>query len=138
VPGYRRRQGIVTREDEDRPIEALLADDSLRMVNRNSGSGTRVLIDELLAGKRPDGYSYQPRSHQAVAAAVAQGRADWGMTIETAARHAGLRFRPLREEHYDFAVPRQRLERPAVRAFLELLAEGGEVRRDLAAMGFDA
>ena len=58
------------------------------------------------------------------------------MTIETAARRSGLRFRPLREEHYDFAIPRQRLERPAVRAFVELLAADSEMRRELAAMGF--
>ena len=60
------------------------------MVNRNAGAGTRVLIDKLLAGARPPGYSNQPRSHNAVAAAVAQGRADWGVAIEPVARLYGL------------------------------------------------
>jgi len=53
------------------------------MVNRNPGSGTRVIIDRLLGGLRPDGYTNQPRTHHAVAAAVAQGRADWGITLKT-------------------------------------------------------
>ena len=128
IEGYRRMQGVVTRLDEEREVEELLADDSLRMVNRNRGSGTRIVIDALLGDRRPDGYTYEPRSHHAVAAAVAHGRADFGITIEPVALAAGLRFRPLREERYDFVVPRDRLERQAVQAFLELLAPGSEVR----------
>jgi putative molybdopterin biosynthesis protein len=115
----------------------LLADPALRMVNRNRGSGTRVLIDELLGERRPPGHAYEPRSHYAVAAAVAQKRADWGVAIETVARAAGLRFRPLRDEHYDFAVPAARLERPAVRALVRLLAEDGTVRAALRALAFE-
>jgi putative molybdopterin biosynthesis protein len=136
VRGYTRMQGLVTRADETRPIEGLLADPTLRMVNRNRGSGTRVLIDALLAGRRPPGFAYEPRSHYAVAAAVAQRRADWGVTIETVARQAGLRFRPIRAEHYDFAVPRSRWERPAVRALRRLLEPGTPLREELAAQGF--
>jgi putative molybdopterin biosynthesis protein len=48
-------QGVVTRSDETRDTSALIADPGLRMVNRNRGSGTRILIDGLLAGRRPDG-----------------------------------------------------------------------------------
>jgi putative molybdopterin biosynthesis protein len=136
LPGYARQQGVVTRPDETRDTEQLLADPELRMVNRNRGSGTRVLIDELLGERRPPGYAYEPRSHFAVAAAVAQKRADWGVTIESVARPAGLRFRPLRAEHYDFAIPVDRWERPAVRALRELLAPGSDLRRRLAELGF--
>ena len=64
------------------------------MVNRNQGSGTRALIDRLLGGAKPPGYAVQPRNHNAVAAAVVQGRADWGMTLDTIARNAGLGFIP--------------------------------------------
>jgi putative molybdopterin biosynthesis protein len=106
------------------------------MVNRNRGSGTRVLIDELLAGRRPPGYPYEPRSHFAVAAAVSQKRADWGVTIDTVARQAGLRFRSLRAEHYDFVVPVDRWERPAVRALRRLIADGSPLRAELEALGF--
>jgi putative molybdopterin biosynthesis protein len=137
VPGYRRMQGVVTRPDEARGVPELLADPTLRMVNRNRGAGTRVLIDELLAGRRPPGFSYEPRSHYAVAAAVAQKRADWGVTIETVARQAGLRFRTLRAEHYDFVVRSDRLERPAVRALRRLLEPGSPLRERLARMGFE-
>lgn len=134
--GYGRMQGVATRAHETREIGALLADPTLRMVNRNRGSGTRVVIDALLEGRRPPGFAYEPRSHYAVAAAIAQGRADFGVTIETVAREAGLRFRPLRAERYDFALPKDRLARPAVRAFCRLLAEGSRARQQLAAMGF--
>jgi len=136
LPGYRRLQGVVTRPEEKRDTQALLGDPNLRMVNRNRGSGTRVLIDELLAGRRPPGYAYEPRSHFAVAAAVAQGRADWGVTIETVAREAGLRFEALRPEHYDFAVPEEVWDLPALRALRQLLEPGSELRRELAARGF--
>ena len=78
------------------------------MVNRNQGSGTRALIDRLLEGAKPAGYAVQPRNHNAVAAAVAQGRADWGVTLDTIARGAGLGFLPVQDEHYDFVVPKAR------------------------------
>ncbi len=136
LPGYTREQGVVTRAADEREIDELLADPTLRMVNRNRGSGTRVLIDELLGERRPPGYPYEPRSHYAVAAAVAQGRADWGVTIDTVARPAGLRFRSLRAECYDFAVPSDRWDRPSVQALRRLLAEGGALRAELEALGF--
>ena len=136
LPGYTRLQGVVTRPDEAGDVEALIADPGLRMVNRNRGSGTRILIDGLLGDRRPPGYAYEPRSHFAVAAAVAQKRADWGVTIETVAREKGLRFRPLRNERYDFAVPVDRWERPAVRALRRALEPGSAVRRALADLGF--
>jgi len=107
------------------------------MVNRNRGAGTRILIDRLLGDRRPPGYGYEPRSHYAVAAAIAQGRADWGVTIETIASEAGLRFRPLQAEHYDFAIPEDRWERPAVARLRALLEPGTAVRAQLARAGFD-
>ncbi len=134
--GYARQQGVVSRTEETRDIEALLADPKLRMVNRNRGSGTRILIDQLLGERRPPGYPYEPRSHFAVAAAVSQGRADWGVTIETVARQAGLRFQSLQAEYYDFAIPADRWDRPAIRALRELLADGTSVRAELTRLGF--
>jgi putative molybdopterin biosynthesis protein len=141
-PGYRRMQGIVHRACDPRflqtdggaPLRAALADPDCLMINRNPGSGTRVLIDELLDGRRPGGYGVQPRSHHAVAAAVARGRADWGVTIAGVAREYGLEFIPLQEEHYDFVVPRSRQDRPVVQRLLALLRDEG-VRRHLADLG---
>jgi putative molybdopterin biosynthesis protein len=143
VEGWRRMQGIVFRSGDRRfegrapeaAIKAALADPHCLMVNRNQGAGTRILIDGLLGGARPDGYWNQPRSHNAVAAAVAQGRADWGVAIEPVARDYGLGFIPIGEEHYDFALVTARRRRPAVGAFLDALADA-EVRAALQALGF--
>jgi putative molybdopterin biosynthesis protein len=104
------------------------------MVNRNAGAGTRILIDSLLAGRRPPGYANQPKSHNAVAAAVAQGRADWGIAIATVAQLYGLGFLPIAPEHYDFLLVEARRARPAVQAFLAALADG-DVRRRIGELG---
>ena len=131
IPGYGRHQGIVFRlgdarfegRSADEAIASVSHDAACVMVNRNQGSGTRVLIDRLLKGARPRGYAVQPRNHNAVAAAVIQGRADWGMTLDTIARNAGLGFLPVQAEQYDFIVPRARSERPGVLAFRTLLGQ---------------
>jgi putative molybdopterin biosynthesis protein len=143
VPGYGRMQGIVHRLDDARfagrdaarATEAALADPGCTMINRNAGSGTRVLIDRLLGGFRPPGYGVQTKSHNAVAAAVRVGRADWGVAIDTVAREYGLGFIPLQEERYDFLVPRARLTRPAVAAFIARLSDPG-CRAMLGRLGF--
>ncbi len=137
IPGYRRMQGLVTRTEEKRDLEEMVRDDRVRMVNRNRGSGTRIVIDGLLGARRPPGYGYEPRSHYAVAAAIAQGRADWGIAIEGVAREAGLRFVPLVAEHYDFITPKARRDRPAVAAFVEGLRGDPEIREALLALGFE-
>jgi putative molybdopterin biosynthesis protein len=144
VPGYGRMQGIVFRRGDlrfegksaDEAIAAALADTQCVMVNRNTGSGTRILIDKLLGERRPSGYGVQTKSHNAVAAAIAQERADWGLAIETIARQYGLGFIALKPERYDFIVPKARLERPAVRMFRELLGDAS-VRGELRALGFE-
>jgi len=115
-------------------IQAALADPACCMVNRNAGAGTRVLIDQLIAAARPPGYGNQPRSHNAVAAAVAQGRADWGIAIESVARMYGLAFLPLPPEDYDFLLVEARADRPAVRAFLAALRDP-QVRARIEALG---
>ncbi len=143
IPGYRRLQGIVFRKADRRfegrsaqdSVAAAVADTGCLMVSRNAGSGTRILIDRLLGGARPAGYWSQPKSHNAVAAAVAQGRADWGVTIESVARQYDLGFVPLQDEHYDFAVPKARLGRAPVQRFRAVL-EDAELRAALARLGF--
>jgi putative molybdopterin biosynthesis protein len=138
-------QGSVFRIDDDRFagrdltvanfMSKSLADRDCVLVNRNRGSGTRLLIDRVLGDARPPGYLAEARSHNAVVAAVKQGRADWGVAIEPVARTAGLGFLPLRQEQYDFVIPQARRDRPAVRAFVELLQEP-KVRQELARRGF--
>jgi putative molybdopterin biosynthesis protein len=143
IPGYRRMQGIVFRRGDSRfegrtveeIIERVSRDTECRMVNRNIGSGTRILIDRLLQGRRPAGYEVAVSTHHAVVAAIAQGRADWGVAIEWVARQAGLGFFPVSEEHFDFVVSRERLTRPGVQAFRNLLQDP-VTREELEAFGF--
>jgi putative molybdopterin biosynthesis protein len=143
LPGYGRLQGIVFRRGDLRfenlsvgdAVARALADPNCVLINRNRGSGTRVLIDRLLGSSRPPGYLTEARSHNAVAAAVAQSRADWGVAIVSVARDAGLGFLPLQEEQYDFVIPRTRWQRPAVQCFRELL-EQEDTRHELARLGF--
>jgi molybdopterin molybdotransferase/putative molybdopterin biosynthesis protein len=142
VRGWERMQGIVHRAGDARfagraaadGLKTALADPDCLMVNRNAGAGTRVLIDQLLAGARPPGYGNQPRSHNAVAAAVAQGRADWGVAIASVARLYGLGFLPLTPECYDFLLIERRRDRPPVQAFLAALADPA-VRARITAVG---
>ena len=141
--GYRRMQGIVFRRGDPRfegrtaaeAVAAVAGSADCILINRNAGSGTRILTDRLLGAVRPTGYWTQAKSHNAVAVAVAQNRADWGVAIETAANLYGLGFLPLQEEHYDFVIPAARRDRPAVRRFVEAL-ETPEVTEALRAMGF--
>jgi len=144
IPGWRRMQGFVFRQRDHRfkdrsateAVKAALADRATIMINRNAGSGTRVLIDSLLGGVRPPGYSNQPRSHNAVAAAIVQNRADWGVAIEPVARLYGLEFLPIAPEQYDFLLLEARRHRPAVEAFLSALRNEA-VRRSIRACGME-
>ena len=138
IKGYVRRQGIYYRKEEfpDEPptLELLVGRAEFRMLNRTRGAGTRVLLDLLLdeiaeaEGIPPvefrqaiAGYEAETRSHNAVAAAVESGRADWGLGIEAVAVAYGLGFAPLRDEEYDFLTLRDRLDREPVQAFLGVL-----------------
>jgi putative molybdopterin biosynthesis protein len=144
VPGWRRMQGILFRPGDARfesrsaadALAAALADTNALMVNRNAGSGTRVLMDRLLGGKRPPGYANQPKSHNAMAAAIAQGRADWGLAIKPVAAMYKLGFIPVAPEHYDFLIVESRRERPAVQAFLAALRDDA-TRARIRALGME-
>ena len=144
VPGWRRMQGFVFRRGDVRfdgrsaeaALQAALADPAILMVNRNAGSGTRVLIDSLLRGVKPSGYANQPRSHNAVAAAIAQHRADWGVAIAPVANLYDLGFLPIAPEHYDFLLVEARRQRPAVQAFLAVLRDEA-TRERIRALGME-
>ncbi len=133
IKGYRRSQGLLFRKDDSRfslikqnfegTIRQLMEDQNVRMINRNLGSGTRILLDRLLAGQRPSGFFQEAKSHNSVAAAIAQKRADWGIAIHSVAEDSGLDFFQMQDEEYDFIIPNKRLKRPEVRQFLNLLQE---------------
>ena len=143
VRGYDRMQGLLFRRDDGRlavdsysdALQVATDQSDLRMVNRNAGSGTRVLIDQLLDGRRPAGFAVQVRSHNAVAAAIAQQRADWGVAIAPVAEMYDLGFLPIQAEQYDLVVPSSRCHRPAVAALISLLQDP-TVRARLRELGF--
>ena len=144
IPGYGRLQGIVFRQGDARfagndageVVSRILAGDAV-MIHRNRGAGTRILIDGLLGEARPSGHSVEARSHHEVAAAVAQGRADWGVAIAPVATLNDLGFLPLKEERLDFAVQVKRMARPAVAAFAAAL-QSSAARQRLQEAGFSA
>ncbi|MDI9619361.1 MAG: molybdopterin biosynthesis protein [Candidatus Nezhaarchaeota archaeon] len=134
IRGYARRIGFISRPGLDVNGFEDLFTKGYAFVNRNRGSGTRTFIDvklrEACAGlhlrleKVPSlirGYTYEVKTHTAVAAAVAHGRADVGVGIEYAARAYNLSFKPLTWEVMDFAVPSERLQKASVERFREAL-----------------
>ena len=109
-----------------------------RFVNRALGTGTRVLLDELLAqaGLQADavkGYAHTEPSHTAVAQSIASGAADAGLGIEQAARSKGLGFVPLLQENYHLVCLKSALEQPAIAALRQLL-QGPAWQQTLASM----
>ena len=127
-----RVQGLIVAPGNPKSIGGL--DDTLRddvgYVNRQRGSGTRVLFDYMLREARLDsrrvrGYDREEYSHLAVAAAVSAGRADTGMGVFSAANAVGLDFVPLRSERYDLVMPREVYDSDLLRSMLELLHDDG-------------
>ena len=136
-----RVQGLMVKPGN--PGEILSLSDLLRpgvtFVNRQRGSGTRVLLDYKLGelGILPEsinGYLREEYSHLAVAAAVNGGSADTGLGILSAARALNLDFVPLVNEQYDLVIPRSHYDSDLLRPLFELLADG-EFQQAVAALG---
>ena len=125
-----RTQGLMVRKEHAALIQSFpdLARYRLRFVNRQPGSGTRMLMDHLLqqhgfAASRLCGASdHTENTHVAVALCVASGVVDAGLGIEAAALQFGLHFVPLVEENYFLACLAPNVRHPAVERFRELLA----------------
>ena len=126
-----REQGLIVAPGNPLGIAGIadLARPDLRYVNRQRGSGTRVLLDfELgrsgIAASSIAGYARQEYTHLAVAASVSAGRADAGLGVLAAARAFGLGFVPVAREPYDLVLDRARLEDPVLAPLWALLASG--------------
>lgn len=140
VPVMRRRQGLVVARGNPLRLHSLadIAAQGARLVNRQRGSGTRSLIDQLFVAngidaRGIDGYAHEEFTHEAVAATVAGGLADAGFAIEAAAARYDLDFVPLVDERYGFALRHAVATSEAGRAFLARLA-GNTFRQRLLAM----
>ena len=136
----RRSQGLMVARGNPLGIHSLadVARTGARFVNRPIGTGTRVLLDELLAQSglqagQVKGYERTEPSHAAVAHAVASGQADAGLGLESSASAAGvtsrLEFIPLVREIYHLACLKSALDTPATQALLQVLASEGWQRQ---------
>ncbi len=123
-----RNQGLFVTPGNPKGIHELadLARSDLRFVNREAGSGTRMLLELMLTGggishKKINGFENTEFTHSAVAAFVASGMADVGFGVQTAAQRFGLDFIPLVRERYFFALPSASLNEPLVQAVVDIL-----------------
>jgi putative molybdopterin biosynthesis protein len=136
-----RVQGLIVRPGNPKQIISLsdLLRSDLTFVNRQRGSGTRVLLDYKLQemGATPEqvqGYEREEYSHLAVAAAVNGGAADVGLGILSAARALNLDFVPLLNEQFDLVIPRTYYEGDLLQPLLTLLSNE-EFRRAVHDLG---
>ena len=141
IRGYLREVGFVHREGL--PVSSMgdVVDKGLRFVNRNPGSGTRILIDLLLEEESKKrgvdledlkqmvrGYNFEVKTHEAVAYLVFKSVADVGVAVRYVAERYGLAFTPIGRERYDVVVRRDSLGKEVVK---ELVHRFSELVRDL-------
>ena len=128
-----RQQGVISRD-------GLSFDDlpGRTFINRQKGSGTRMLLDHTLAARGIDpasipGYGREATTHLAVALAVRTGEADAGMGVYSAAKALDLAFVPVATERYELAMHRAMLDDPRIAALVETVSSAAfkRVLRDL-------
>ncbi len=130
-----RDQGLIIPRNNPKDIKGIndLTRGDINFVNRQAGSGTRILLDYLLdrSGINHDsiaGYNHEEYTHMAVAVDILSGAADCGMGIFAAAKALDLGFIPIDREQYDLIIPSSILETPNIRAILDTI--GSHVFRE--------
>ncbi|XRO77366.1 molybdopterin biosynthesis protein [Methanocaldococcus sp. 10A] len=128
VRGYIREQGFMFRKELNfNSIKEIVENIyNLEFINRNKGSGTRILFDKFLKENRINpkeikGYNIEAKTHSAVATAIAMKKADIGLGIKTVAEQYNLAFIPLANEHYDFLIRKDRFNDEDVQKFIDAL-----------------
>ncbi len=139
--GVMREQGFIVRRGNPKSIVDFgdLVGEDVTFINRQSGAGTRVLLDFHLRNNGIDptdirGYRMEEYTHTSVAVAVASGVADVGMGVLAAARALDLDFVPVATEQYDLVIPVEFLEEERVSTMLEVM-RGSEFKKRVQAMG---
>ncbi len=139
-----RDQGLIVAKGNPKGIQGIedLTREDVTFVNRQAGSGTRVLFDHKLdrQGIRPEairGYDHEEFTHMAVAVDVLSGAADCGIGIFAAARALDLDFVPMEREQYDLIVPTAFLDHPGIQAVLETIRSTHFRQRVLSLGGYD-
>ena len=134
IKGYKRLQGFITKEklEYEEIINGLLSK-KLKFINRNPGSGTRILVDYIFSQifknrdmkDKPEnviaGYKNSVDTHLEVASAVAEGKADVGICIKPCAEYFNLNFIPVKWENFDFIIRAEDLEKPIIRKFIDVI-----------------
>lgn len=141
VSCVKRIQGLMVAPGNPKSINNIgdIAKEGISYVNRQKGSGTRILLDYMVKkeGIRPReiyGYDREEFTHMSVAALIASGSADTGMGIYSAAKSYKLGFIPVCEEQYDFIIPERFLGLQAIKYFIEIL-KSEDFKNELYRMG---
>lgn len=137
-----RQQGLLVKKGNPKNIkgfEDLIRDDVI-FINRQGGSGTRLLLDKHLKelGINPymvKGYDREEYTHMAVASAVLTGIADTGLAIYSSAKALGLDFIPVANERYDLAIPAEFVDTEMIRILLDIIRNDKEFRATVESLG---
>jgi molybdenum cofactor synthesis domain-containing protein len=139
-----RHQGLMIAEDNPKGIHGIkdLTRPGITFINRQGGSGTRILLDYELqkAGIDPQeiyGYTSEEYTHMSVAMAVASGRADVGMGILAAAQVLNLGFIPITRERYDLVIPSHLLNDERIALLLDIIRSSQFKEQVLALGGYE-
>jgi putative molybdopterin biosynthesis protein len=139
-----REQGLIIPKGNPKAIRGLedLSRTDVSFINRQGGSGTRILLDDKLQqlGLTPDainGYDHEEFTHMAIAVAVLSGTADTGLGIYAAARALGLDFIPVVTENYDLVIPKRHFETDKVGVLLEIIRSEAFKERVMALGGYN-
>jgi putative molybdopterin biosynthesis protein len=124
-----REQGLMVASGNPKSISGLvdLSQAGVSFVNRQAGSGTRILLDWQLQqlgldSSRINGYEREEYTHRAGAVDVLSGSADVGVGIHAAAQALDLDFIPVTTERYDLVIPAGHYDNPLVQSLLEIIA----------------
>ena len=138
---YRQQGFILPRGNPQgiRSLSDLVQQDGIRFINRQRGSGTRVLLDYLIEkdgieSDQINGYKEEEFTHLGVAVAIESGRAGVGLGIHGAAKALGLDFVPLEQERYDLIIPQAFFDNPPVQKVIEVL-RSEEFRAQIEGLG---
>jgi putative molybdopterin biosynthesis protein len=137
-----RQQGLVVKKGNPKNINGFedLARDDVIFVNRQSGSGTRLLLDKHLRelGINPymvKGYDREEYTHMAVASAVLTGLADTGLAVYSSAKALGLDFIVVTNERYDLAIPYELIDTEMIQIILKIIRKDEEFRKTVESLG---
>ncbi|MCX8033978.1 MAG: molybdopterin biosynthesis protein [Thermodesulfovibrio sp.] len=137
-----RIQGLIIKKGNPKNIKSFedLIREDVVFINRQAGSGTRLLLDKHLrergiSSSLIKGYDKDEYTHMGVASAVLTGRADVGLGIFSSAKALGLDFIPVAEERYDILIPIEFIELPMIKAVLHVIREDEEFKKAVVNLG---